>query len=33
MNSIQASQTLQNLKSTRCSYGEPKEGANADDHD
>lgn len=25
--------TLRNLESTFCSYGEPKEGANADDHD
>ena len=25
--------TLQNPESTFCSYGEPKEGANADDHD
>lgn len=24
--------TLRNLESTFCSYGEPKEGANADDH-
>ena len=25
--------TLRNLESTFCSYGEPKEGENADDHD
>lgn len=25
--------TLRNLESTFCSYGEPKEGAHADDHD
>lgn len=25
--------TLRNLESTFCSYGEPKEGTNADDHD
>lgn len=25
--------TLRNLESTFCSYGEPKDGANADDHD
>lgn len=25
--------TLRNLETTFCSYGEPKEGANADDHD